>query len=343
MPKTKFMNASVFHGTHDVRLGKILKPDLDGNEVLIRVKAAGICGTDMHIYEGKWKVKTPLILGHEFSGIVSEVGDKVEGLEIGDRVVAEPNITCGRCHYCLMSEPNFFCINLKTTGHTEHGAFAEYTKTVSRNIYSIPDCLSFKEASMIEPVACCVRGIDQAQIKIGDVVAVIGAGPIGLILMQLARNAGASKIIQTDLVEERLKMARTLGADHTLNIKDENPISEANRLTGGYGVDVAIEAVGKPESITQAIQMARRGGRVTIFGVSPQNATCKVKPFELYDKELNITTSYRSPFTFQRAIDISSSNRIKLKPLITHVLPLNRIRDILDGKLESAMKVIIKP
>jgi 2-desacetyl-2-hydroxyethyl bacteriochlorophyllide A dehydrogenase len=340
------MKAAVLHGIGDIRVEKVPKPEISDDEVLIGVKAAGICGTDMHFYRGEWAVETPIIPGHEFSGTVAEVGENAEGIKVGDCVVAEPNIVCGSCHFCLMSERNFFCERLKATGVTVDGAFAEYVKAKKENVYKFPKSLSFEEAALIEPLACCIRGIDNAKIKTGDAVAIIGAGPIGLLLLQLAKMSGASKVIQTDLKPERLNLAKELGADHTVNTRTEDPVKAITDLTGGYGVDVAIEAVGSPDAITQAMEATRKGGRLNIFGVSPENAVWKVKPFDLYAKELTITTSYRSPFTFQRAVDIASTGKLKLKPLISHVLPLDEIEkafEIVDKKLENAAKVIIKP
>ena len=340
------MRAAVFYGIRDLRLEDVPKPKISDNEVLIRVNASGICGTDIHIYRGEWKTNTPIILGHEFSGVIADVGCKVKGLNIGDPVVAEPNIPCGSCYYCRMSERNYFCENLEATGVTVNGAFAEYVKIVASNVYRLPKGYNLDEAALIEPLACCVRGIDQAKIKAGDTVAIIGAGPVGLILLQLALKSGASMVIQTDMEDSRLSLAKDLGADHTINVTKADPVESIKELTGGYGVDVAIEAVGKPEAITQAMRATRRGGRLVIFGVSPEDAVWKVRPFELYDKELTIKTSYRSPYTFQRAVKIAASGRVRLKPLISHIFKLDDIHrafEVAEKRLEGAVKVLVKP
>ena len=340
------LKAAVLYGVRDLRVEEKCISEVADDEVLIRVKATGICGTDVHIYLGEWKTGLPIILGHEFSGVIADVGRNVEGLDVSDRVVAEPNIICGSCHFCRMSERNYFCENLEAVGVTTDGAFAEYVKIKARNVYKIPHEISFEEAALIEPLACCIRGVDRAGIKVGDTVAIIGAGPIGLILLQLARMAGASMVMQTDMENTRLSLARKFGADYTINVKNEDPVEAIKKLTDGYGVDVAIEAVGKPDTITQAMKVTRRGGRMTIFGVSPQNAVWKVKPFDLYDKELTITTSYRSPFTFQRAVKIASSGRVKLKPLISHVFHLDEIEsafEVAEKRLGGAVKVLVKP
>ncbi|MEM2145066.1 MAG: zinc-dependent alcohol dehydrogenase family protein [Candidatus Jordarchaeaceae archaeon] len=340
------MLAAVLNGVKDLRLDNVQSPEISSDEILIKVHATGICGTDIHIYRGEWKTVTPIILGHEFSGIIAEVGYHVRNLGVGDSVVVEPNIICGTCYFCRMPERNHFCENLKTIGVTIDGAFAEYVKVKAENVYKTPKEISLDEAALIEPLACCVRGIDQAKVRAGDTVAIIGAGPIGLILLQLAKQSGASFIVQTDMEEKRLKLARDLGADSTVCISHDDPVEAIMGLTNGYGVDVAIEAVGSTNSIIQAMKVTRRGGRLNIFGVAPQEAILEVKPFDLYDKELTITTSYRSPFTFQRAIKIASSRCVKLKPLISHVFKLEEIQsafEVAEKKLGNPIKVIVKP
>ena len=340
------MKAAVLYGVRDLRLENVPKPEISDNEVLIKVNACGICGTDIHIYRGEWKTNTPIILGHEFSGVIADVGREVKGLNIGDPVVAEPNIPCGSCYFCRMSERNYFCENLEATGVTVNGAFAEYVKIVASNVYRLPKGYNLDEAALIEPLACCVRGIDQAKIKAGDTVAIIGAGPVGLILLQLALKSGASMVIQTDMEDSRLSLAKELGADHTINVTKEDPVESIKELTGGYGVDVAIEAVGKPAAITQAMRATRRGGRLVIFGVSPEDAVWNVRPFELYDKELTIKTSYRSPYTFQRAVKVAVSGRVRLKPLISHIFKIDEIHrafEVAEKRLEGAVKVLVKP
>lgn len=340
------MKALVLHGVRDLRLEEVPKPQVNEKEVLLRVGACGICGTDLHFYRGEWRVKTPLIPGHEFSGVIEEVGPGAEWLERGSRVVAEPNITCGYCYYCRMERRNFYCSNIKATGVDVDGAFAEYVKVPALNVYEFPEWMSFEEAALIEPLACCLRGLYNVKIEPGDIVAVVGAGPVGLLLIQLAKMWGASQVYAVDLLDTRLSLAKQLGADATINVVKDDADEVVKSLTEGFGVDVAIEAVGSSKAISIAMRLARRGGRVLVFGVAPEDDVLPVKPFELYDKELLIVSSYRSPFTFQRAVKIASSRRISLRPIVSHVMELEKGVEafrMLNERKSDVVKVVLKP
>lgn len=340
------MKALALFGVGDIRVIEKEIPEIEDKEVLIKVGACGICGTDIHFFKGEWKVKTPLVLGHEFSGVVEKIGSKVTNVKVGDRVVAEPNIPCGECKYCRMSERNFYCENLQATGVTIDGAFAEYVKVPVQNVYKIPESLSLEEAALIEPLACIVRGLDNIGIKVGSSIAIVGAGPIGLLMLQIVNYYGASKTFIVDMVEERLNLAKELGASYAINFKDQDPRSFINRRTEGVGVDVSIECVGSSSAIETAFKLVRRGGKLLIFGVAPEHDVWQVKPFELYDKEVSIFTSYRSPYTFQRAVEIASSEKINFKRIISHVYSLNEAPKAfsdLASRKKGMVKVLIKP
>lgn len=340
------MKALALFGVGDIRVIEKEKPKIEDKEVLIKVAACGICGTDIHFFKGEWPVKTPLVLGHEFSGVVEEVGSKVVNIKAGDRVVAEPNIPCGECKYCRMSERNFYCENLQAIGVTIDGAFAEYVKVPSQNIYKIPDNLTLEEAALVEPLACIVRGLDNVGIKVGSSVAIVGAGPIGLLMTQVVSYYGASKTFVVDMDENRLRLAKELGATYTINFKEQDPKSFVHEKTEGIGVDVSIECVGSSAAIETAFRLVRRGGKLLIFGVAPEHDVWQVKPFELYDKEVSIFTSYRSPYTFQRAVEIASSGKIKFKQIISHIYSLDeapRAFNDLASRKKGMVKVLIKP
>ncbi|MCI4439294.1 zinc-dependent alcohol dehydrogenase family protein [archaeon] len=340
------MKAVALFGVGDIRVVEKEIPKIGDKEVLIKVGACGICGTDIHFFKGEWEVKTPLVLGHEFSGVVEKVGSKVSNIKVGDRVVAEPNIPCGECKYCRMSERNFFCENLQATGVTIDGAFAEYVKVPAQNVYKIPDSLTLEEAALIEPLACIVRGLDNVGIKVGSNVAIVGAGPIGLLMTQVVNYYGASRTFVIDMDDDRLKLAKELGATYTINFKEQDPKSFVYEKTEGIGVDVSIECVGSSAAIETAFRLARRGGKLLIFGVAPEHDVWHVKPFELYDKEISIFTSYRSPYTFQRAVEVASSGKIKLKPIISHIYSLDeapKAFNELASRKKGMIKVLLKP
>ncbi|MEM2922735.1 MAG: zinc-dependent alcohol dehydrogenase family protein [Candidatus Bathyarchaeia archaeon] len=321
-------------------------PALGERDVLLRVGFCGICGTDLHFFKGEWRVKTPLVLGHEFSGVVVEVGQKVQSVKAGDRVVVEPNITCGECKYCRMSDRNFFCENLEAIGVTKDGAFAEYVLVPERNVYKISGVISLEEAALVEPLACIIRGLDNVGIPVGSNVAVVGAGPIGLLMTQMANLCGATKVFVIDMIDDRLRLAEQLGAHSTANAKVQDPIEFVKRATNGTGVDISIECVGSASAVDTAFKLTRRGGRLLVFGVAPENDSWHVKPFELYDKEVSIFTSYRSPYTFQRAVEIASSGKLKLKPIISHVFPLEDSAKVFEDLAERKagfLKVLLKP
>ena len=340
------MKALVLHGVRDIRVEDVPKPELGEGEVLLKVGACGICGTDLHFYRGEWEVETPLVPGHEFSGTIVERERGAEWLSEGLKVVAEPNVTCGHCIYCRMKDRNFFCPQVKAIGVNVDGAFAEYVKVPAVNVYPVPEWMSFEEAALIEPLACCLRGIYNVGIEAGDTVAVVGVGPIGLLMVQLAKMWGASRVYALDLIDKRLALARELGADVTVNVARDDPAEVVFSDTDGLGVDVAIEAVGSSKAISTAIKLVRRGGRVLVFGVAPQDDVLEVRPFELYEKELMLISSYRSPFTFQRAVRIAASRRLKLRPIVSHALPLEKGPEafrMLDERRGDAIKVVLKP
>ena len=212
------MKAAVYHGKHDLRVEEVPEKELKDNEVMIQVKYCGVCGTDIHIFNGDGgssAVTPPLIPGHEFSGVVAKVGSGVTKFKVGDRVSGDPNDMCGECYFCKNAKQHF-CTNNIGVGTTVDGGFAEYVVMREKQVYKFSDSLSFIEAAMAEPISCCLHGIDLCNIKYGDTVLVMGGGPIGMIMLQLAKNAGASKVILSEPVEEKRELALKLGATRSL-------------------------------------------------------------------------------------------------------------------------------
>jgi threonine dehydrogenase-like Zn-dependent dehydrogenase len=329
------MKAAVFHCPGDIRLEDVEKPVIGSDEVLVSPRSVGICGSDNHIFAGHWKVETPLILGHEFTGDVIESGSQVRDFKPGDRVVIEPAITCGKCYYCnSLDTNNYFCENRPTIGFTRDGAFAEYVMVPEKGLHHLPDDLDYERGAFVEPLACAVRGSDRSDVQSGDYVVILGAGPIGLLLLMLTRLRGASRIVISEINKSRRDMAKKLGSDLALNPGELDVYAASKELFHGREADVVIEAVGSRETVEQAFTLTRPGGRVCIVGLCPQGTP------------VTIGSSCSPRGTFERAIRLLESRRIDVAPFVTHRFALDDIgqafADIGAGD-EPAVKVMINP
>lgn len=315
------------------------------DEVLVRVRACGICGTDLHIFKGEVPVNYPLIPGHEISGEVVSIGSSVNFLREGDRVAVNPNFYCRECYYCRRGLVHF-CENWRAIGVHLPGGFAEYVKVPGYLLHRVPDSLSFEEAAFAEPIACCLHGIRRLGISVGDKVAVFGLGPIGLIHVQLAKSCGASLVIGVDLIEKRLRLAEHLGADIVLNASECNPVKEILSETQGRGVNKVIEATGNPVVLEQALEVIDFAGKILVFGVAPHEAIAKIRPYDIYRKEATIVGSFVNPFTTDEAIEVMSAKTLRVLPIISHVIGLQDIVEYFNrimSKDSDIVKVIVKP
>ncbi len=322
------MKAAVYHGVHDLRVEEVPVRELDDHEVMIKVKYCGVCGTDMHIFNGdggSFAVTPPLIPGHEFSGTVEKVGAKVTAVKPGDRVSGDPNDMCGECYFCKNAMQHF-CTNNIGVGTTVDGGFAEYVIMREKQVYKFSESLDFMEAAMAEPISCCLHGIDLCNIRTGCTVLVIGGGPIGLIMLQLAKNAGASRVILSEPVEEKRELAQKLGATKTVNPLEE----DVEAVLSAYceNVDVVIECVGNIHTQEDAVRFAGKGATIMFFGLASPEESFPLKPDDVFKKELTITSSFINPYTFERAISVLESGMLDLKSLITTVVPLDDIADV---------------
>lgn len=322
------MKAAVYHGPGDLRVEEVPVRKLKDNEVKIQVKYCGICGTDIHIFHGDGgccDVTPPLVPGHEFSGVVAEVGAGVKAVKVGDRVTGDPNDMCGECYFCKNGMQHF-CKNNIGIGTTVDGGFAEYVIMREKQAYKVSDELSFIEAEMAEPISCCLHGIDLCNIKAGDTVLVMGGGPIGMIMMQLAKNAGASKVIMSEPVEEKREQALKLGATKTIDPLHE----DVEDVLAEYceNVNVVIECVGNVHTQADAVRFAGRGATIMYFGLAAPEESFPIRPDDIFKKELHITSSYINPYSFERAIQILESGTVELESLITNVVPLDDIADV---------------
>ena len=322
------MKAAVYHGPGDLRVEEVPVRKLKDNEVKIQVKYCGICGTDIHIFHGDGgccDVTPPLVPGHEFSGVVAEVGAGVKAVKVGDRVTGDPNDMCGECYFCKNGMQHF-CKNNIGIGTTVDGGFAEYVIMREKQVYKVSDDLSFIEAAMAEPISCCLHGIDLCNIKAGDTVLVMGGGPIGMIMMQLAKNAGASKVIMSEPVEEKREQALKLGATKTIDPLHE----DVEDVLAEYceNVNVVIECVGNVHTQADAVRFAGKGATIMYFGLAAPEESFPIRPDDIFKKELHITSSYINPYSFERAIQILESGTVELESLITNVVPLDNIADV---------------
>lgn len=322
------MKAAVYHGVHDLRVEEVPVRELEEKEVLIQVKYCGVCGTDMHIFNGdggSFEVTPPLIPGHEFSGVVAKVGAKVTAVKVGDRVSGDPNDMCGECYFCKNAMQHF-CTNNIGVGTTVDGGFAEYVIMREKQVYKFSEDLSFIEAAMAEPISCCLHGIDLCNIKAGCTVLVMGGGPIGMIMLQLAKHAGAAKLILSEPVPEKREQALKLGATKTINPLEEDV--EAVLSEYCENVDVVIECVGNIHTQADAVRFAGKGATIMYFGLAAPDASFPLKPDDVFKKELTITSSFINPYTFERAVSVLESHTIELESLITNIVPLDDIVDV---------------
>lgn len=339
------MRCARFYGKHDMRVEEVDDPTLGDRDVLIRVKACGVCGTDVHIYEGDQgaaEVTPPTILGHEFSGVIEQVGKDVTDFAPGDRVCIDPNHPCGHCEPCR-DGIDHYCEHMVGYGTTVNGGFAELCAVDAQQVYRLGKNTSFEQGAMTEPVACCLHGIDMCHIHPGSSVVVLGGGMIGLLMVQLARLAGATHVALLEPVSSKRAVAERLGADIAIdNVQDD---AAARLAEAGFGnVDVVIECVGKPATIEEAIRLAGHKATVMMFGLTKPDETITVKPFEIFQKELVLTSSYINPYTQRRALDLINTGRIDVTSMVCAVKGLEDLPDILGKpELRSLGKYIISP
>ena len=339
------MKSAVFYGKHDLRVEEHEMPKVGPQDVLIQVQACGVCGTDVHIYEGDKgaaEVTPPTILGHEFSGVIAEVGSEVTNYKAGDRVCIDPNCYCGACEPCRNGVVHY-CEHMIGYGTTVNGGFAEYCAVNERQVYKLGDNTSFEQGAMTEPVACCLHGMDMCEIRPGHQVVVIGGGMIGLLMLQLSRLAGAAKVALLEPVESKREVGKKLGADICIDPIHED-VEARLKEEGMTWVNTVIECVGRPSTIEQAIDIAGNKAVVMMFGLTKPDETISVKPFEIFRKELVLKASYINPYTQKRALDLIDSGRLDVSSMVYEVADLDELADILSNpELRAKGKYIISP
>ena len=319
------MKALILSEYKNLELRDLPKPVPGPDEVLVQVAACGICGSDVHGFDGSTGRRIPpIVMGHEAAGIVAAVGSGVSQFTVGDRVTFDSTVYCGACDFCRKGEANL-CDNRQVVGvscgeYSRAGAFAEYVIVPERILYTLPAALSFAEAAMLEAVSVALHGVHVSEVKGGETALVIGAGMIGLLLLQSARAAGCSRIFVADIDATRLKLAADLGADQTLQFSGAELLQEILRLTDGRGVDLVLEAVGRNETVTSAIDCVRKGGTVTLVGNITPQVTIHLQ--KVVSRQIRLQGSCASSGEYPEAMQLIADGKIKVGPLITAVAPL---------------------
>jgi L-iditol 2-dehydrogenase len=332
-----------------LRVEEVEVPKIGKGELLIRNHVALTCGTDLKMFLRGHRLATPpLIIGHEFAGTVEKIGEGVEGFEEGMRVVAANSAPCMSCYYCRIGKPNL-CDRLDEVlvGFSSPGAYAEYVRLpariVKQNTYEIPKDVPFEAAAFVEPLACVVHGIELSNIKAPDLVFVIGAGPIGLLHVQLAKVRGAGTIVVADASPERLQRAAQLGADKTVTSSDT--VGQVRSLTDNRGADVTIEAVGKPETWELAVRATRKGGTTVLFGGCPAGSTASIDTGIVHYGELTLKgVFHHTPSDVRESLRLISTGQVKVASLVTHRMKLTEVEAALRLMQKgAAIKVAITP
>lgn len=339
------MKSAVFYGKHQLKLEETDIPAIGENDVLIKVMACGVCGTDVHIYEGdKGAAETnpPTILGHEFAGIIEKAGRNVKGFAVGDRVCVDPNQLCGTCYYCR-SGIGHYCESMTGIGTTANGGFAQYCAVNVSQVYRLADGTTFEEGAMTEPLACCLHGIDMCEITASSTVMVIGGGMIGLLMVQLAKLAGACNIILLEPVGEKRETGRKLGADLCIDPINED-VKAILKKEGIHRIQAVIECAGLKSTITQAIELAGNKSVVMMFGLTKPDDEVAVKPFTLFQKEITLKASFINPYTQQRALDLINAKKVDVSSMISECIGLERLEEVLSSpELRKKGKFIVNP
>lgn len=333
------MKAFVISNPFEAGVVEVEKPVPKEDEVLIKVAAAGFCGTDIHTFKGEHVTNYPIIPGHEFSGTVVETGEKITQFKPGDRVIADPNVFCENCYSCKQNK-QIHCENIQVIGNTRNGAFAEYVTVPERCVFPAGE-MDLITGSMAEPLACVINSHNKAAIPVGANVLICGAGTIGLMQLLMAKRRGAATVTVIDIKEPQLEKARELGADHGI-MSDAN-VEDTLRKLYPRGFDFIIEATGVPKVCEMAVKLLADTGTYVAFGVCPTDSEIRVNPFEIYYRDLKIIGSYALEKTMPQAISMLNGG-LDLKPLIGKVISIEEMpevfADFVAGKTSN--KIIVK-
>lgn len=334
-------------GIGKMEIREVPVPEPGYGEVLINIKAVGICGTDLKIYDDQFTSYPPVIVGHEFSGEVVRLGEGVKGWKAGDRIVSEQHtLACGACRYCLTGKRHL-CPEKRSPGYGVDGAFAKYIKVPASLLHRIPEGVSYEEAALVEPMAVAAYGIlDKTGIQPEDFVVILGCGPIAMLALQMVKAQGAAKVFMTGVnldEKKRFEKAKGFGADFIVNVQREEPVNVVLKETNGIGADVVIDLSGAPQAILQGFDMLRKDGRFCALGLP--HGEVGIPWMKLALKAVNIHFSYSSNYmSWERCLSMIQSGKVRLREFIQDIYPLDKWKEAFDmARSGEALKVIIKP
>lgn len=332
--------AAEFQGPNQLQLVRKPIPDIHGQDVLIRIEAGTICGTDLHILAGHQFAEAPVIICHEFSGYVEAVGDQVSSVKVGDLVTVEPHLFCGTCKYCRIGKEHL-CLSKLAFGVHLDGGFAELCVVPEKTVYKVPPGMSAEVAALTENIGCCLHGVDRLEVKVGDSVVILGGGFVGIVLAELVRRSGAAKIIVSEPNEIRRNLLTERGFI-AIDPLSENLLERVRHETGELGADIVVEAAGRADTAKQCFDLAGRGATILFFGVVPPSQHIEVSPNDIFKRELKVLGSAINPYTHHRALEIMPS--LGLEELITHRFPLEDIAQAFEAARQGAgIKVAVHP
>lgn len=347
IPET--MNISLLNKPFDMEMKEVKVPKIGATDVLVKVMAVGVCGSDVHYYEhgrvGEFVVEKPLILGHECSGVVTDIGSNVTRFKVGDRVAVEPGVPCGECEYCKSGKYNL-CPDVEFLATPPvDGAFSQYISHPEGFLFHIPEALSYEEATLNEPFSVGVQACKRANVQPGSTVVIMGMGPVGLMAVVAAKAFGATKIIVSDLEKIRLDEALKLGATHAINIKEEGVATRINEITKGKGVNYAFETAGNPIALQNALAALNNGGTLAIVGL-PQQENIELNIPFIANHEINIVGIFRYANTYDMGLEMLASTSADLNTMFTDAYDLNEAKEAMEQartNKSGSLKVMVYP